>query len=140
MIQLKKYAMAIAFVLLGLPALSMAQETCGDQTGFNACLAAAEQSCSTSFPACQRTPLTIDELRAAINEKCPCDKARNYGKYRSCVAQLTGSLRKFGLLDQANSALLKSDQETCKAAIKERNKQNKGNKGNKEDKGNPNHS
>jgi hypothetical protein len=104
-----------------------AQSVC-DETLLDQCKAA----CVTAQPACTTPPLlTISDIRAIIAEKCGCavtegttadtctctDKVKNYGNYRSCVAQLSDSLKTFKLSSQTAKDQLKADNSLCKSVI-----------------------
>ncbi|MCO6431363.1 MAG: hypothetical protein J5J00_10920 [Deltaproteobacteria bacterium] len=125
--------MAAAF--LTLPAAASAQETCTDEqkTALETCVSECKTTCEAANPGCTKTPISLEELRAAIAEECSCDDARNYGKYRSCVAHLINALKKFSLVDEAARLAIESDNKTCRDAIKDR--RNSGEKGKGKGKG-----
>ena len=101
--------------------------TCSDadKAALNACVAA----CEAQVPQCQKSIIDLVALREKIAEKCKCDKARNYGQYRSCVNSVINPMRSFALLDAAAKAAIAADNAACKKTIADR-KNNKGNHGN----------
>lgn len=119
----------------------LAQEVC-DTEVLDQCKAA----CVSAQPACAETPpLTISEIRAIIAEKCGCtvtaaidetssdscacdESVKNYGKYRSCVASLSESLKTFKLSSAEARNQLKADNMLCKSVIKSSKGNGKGKK------------
>lgn len=110
-----------------------AQETCTEED--TAALEACITTCEAAAPECEKQPLTLEELRTSIAEECDCESAKNYGKYRSCVAQLLNAAKKFSLITQEDLLTVKKvDNKECRAQIKENKKNNK-NKGKENGKG-----
>ena len=145
-----KSILTSAVIFLAYGSNLLAQETC-DTAALDLCKAA----CLTAQPACTTTPplLTLAEVRALVAEKCGCtvtesddtpevdvdtcvcnDSVKNYGNYRSCVAQLSDTLKTFKLSTTEAREALKADNSLCKATIKG-SKGNNGNNGGKGNKG-----
>lgn len=118
-------ALTVFTMLIWVPALAQEECTVEQATQLELCKA----SCTESFPECSKKTLSIDEIREAISEKCNCDAARNYGKYRSCVAKLMNALKSFKLIDSETKDIINEDNKECRSAIKSRSKGKKNNNG-----------
>lgn len=127
------FALALVILSMAFGSVAIAQDSCTDENkaALELCISTAKATCDAAYPQCQRPTVSLEEIRAAIDERCSCDTAVNYGKYRSCVATLINSLRAFSLIDAATKEAIKADNAVCKAEIQARKKENKGNKGNK---------
>ena len=139
-----KIILAASILILTTAVKASAQDTC-DTAALETCKAA----CLTAQPACTAAPLlTLAEIRAIVAEKCGCTiteaddtpeddidtctcntNVKNFGNYRSCVAQLSDALKSFKLSSAEARDALKADNSLCKSAIK-------GSKGNKGENGN----
>lgn len=116
----------------------LAQETpaCtdADKAALDSCMAQAEASCLAAVPQCQKQPVSLEELNAAIDQKCgDCSATstklpKNYGQYRSCAMSVVNTLKTFSLIDLATKKAVLAKTKACKAILKSA-KGNNGNKG-----------
>ena len=110
------------FMCFFIPQLGSAEELCNEQEAeeLKVCVEDCQLACQEQYPACKKQPFSLEDLRAAIAERCDCEQARNFGRYRSCVAQLMNSLRRFNLIDDEIMAAIAEDNRECRAAIQRR--------------------
>ena len=121
----------LVVVLTTLTGVAVAQEVTptpvpvcseADRAVLDACVA----TCEAAAPQCQKSIVDLEALRAKISEKCRCDKARNYGQYRSCVNTVVNPMRSFSLLNAEVKAAIAADNAACKATIVARKSKGKG--------------
>jgi len=133
---IKTVALALV-VCLGcgpLSAQTTPECTEADQLALATCLTQAEAACLAVTPQCQKQPISLEELNAAIDEKCgECSEGseqlpKNYGKYRSCVVSVVNVLETFALIDAETRQAVLAKSKACRALIKG-NRGNQGNKG-----------
>lgn len=125
---IKKINIICLFVLMFIPVTSFSQEMCLDEDhdALKACTDQCVVDCQAQFPDCVGQPVTLEEVREALAERCVCENARNFGQYRSCVAQLMGALRRFSMVDQEIVQAIAADTKVCRNEIKERKKEARG--------------
>lgn len=117
-----------------------AQEACSDEdaAALELCISDSKVACLALYPSCERPALTEQEAIDAIEAACSCGDAKNYGKYRSCVAKVSKGLRALGVLSLDVKNAIKESNFSCRAEIKDRRKQDKANKSKGQSKGKKN--